>query len=255
MPPLSSVVGYAEGERLLRLTDRLDTAKINPGAEHQEVGLMVVLFVVRARRLVKAVGCLVEAGLGAEAEMLNRALFEHAATVAWICMNPLERRKRWLLHDARDRLAWDEEVEKNTRPPGGAPGSGDRLLDLADRGRFERRVDHMESAGVKGMPKLRQIFEEIGQPDLYHYIYAYWSKGYEHPMAMALERYASSGSPAEGWQVDADSVFTAGEEPYESAVMSFHWVLDAVQAVNPSSFPWKAELDSVREALVGRHAS
>lgn len=253
MPPLASVIGHDEGERLLALTAHLDSARINPGGEAQDVGFMLVLFVVRARRLVRAIGHLVDGDFEAEAENLNRTLFEHAATVAWICMDPLKRRKRWLLHDARERLVWDDKVEFKTRPDGGEPGSGERLLSPETRVSLEHRVAALERDGTKGMPKLDQVLEEIGNPELYHYLYSYWSKGFEHPLAFAMERFASGGSSSEGWVVDAYGEAARGEEPYETAVMNFHWVLDAVQATNPSTFPWKVELESVATALKSRH--
>lgn len=253
MPPLKRLIGLEEGRRLLHLSEPLDTAKISPGGEAQNVAFMLVLFVVRARRLVRAIGCLVENDLGAEAENLNRTLFEHAATVAWICMDPRGRRRRWILHDARERLAWDDKVEEKTRPEGGGSGRGERLLGPDARALLERRVAGLEAEGAKGMPKLEQICEDIGGRDLYHYLYSYWSKGFEHPLAMALERFSSGGAPAEGWVMDAYGEASQGNEPYETAVMNLHWVLETVQAVNPSAFPWKAELDEVAASLKSRY--
>lgn len=254
MPPLETVAGFEEGESLLRATDGLAHATVVGGGIEQQVALMIAAFVLRARRLVCAIGRLIEADLEIEAEILNRALLEHAGTLAWICADPIPRLKRWRLHDARERLRWDDRAEKESRPVGGPEGSGERLLEPKSREELARLVEDFEAERVKGMPKAEQIFRDVGSPELYYLVYSYWSMSNEHPRVLAMEHFIVDGNPRSGWTLDGEAAGSIIPEPYETAVMNFHWALSAAHAVSPRVFPWGDELEATQSSLQARNA-
>lgn len=231
--------GREEGLELLRISSEMDRTLVRPTGRAEE-GVVVVTFVVRARRLTRAIFCLLDEGLDIEAQMLGRALMETAVTLAWLGKDLTSRISRWRLDDARTRLKWDDE----------AISAGEALMSHRARSITEALITRLEGSGVRGMPDFRTRCDEIDAS--WYAAYKQASHGALHATTFALGRFIADVR-AEGSSVLAFGDPTKhDDEPYEMPALWLHMSLD-VAGMTTRRMPWdRSTLQPALDAIGSR---
>lgn len=240
--------GKSEGLQLLALSEPLDNVHV-PASVNAVFAAALVALHIRARRFVKAVFCLLDQGLSIEAEVLNRALLETTVLARWIAKDPSSRVDRWRLSDLEERIKWHDGYEKAATAQGLQPN--DSSLIPAERyAEFVDEAARLRSEGVKSVPDLLQMSEDIGNSDIYHLAYRQGCQSFAHPQFLALERFMDWKGDG-SWDVRANAPSAEVDtEPYETAAIWLYLIME-IGAEAPG-IPWRKEhLKSVEESILG----
>ena len=235
--------GRAEGLELLKVSASMDNTLVRPVGRAAE-GEVVVMFVVRARRLTRAIFTLLDDDLAVEAEILMRALMETAVTFAWLGKDLSRRMERWQLDDHRWAIEQDDAARE----------AGSSTLSDAARARRIALRDGLLARRVKGMPDFRAMADSI-DPSLYAG-YKIASHGAIHATRFAMGRFFAQRTE-EGATIHAlaKPLF---DEQYEDAALWLSVALD-VAAVTTRRMPWtrgtlQPALDSITAGIEARKA-
>jgi Family of unknown function (DUF5677) len=216
--------GREIGERLLAETTRFDIA-VAISIEDRK-GIAVRAMISRARRLLRGIFTLADAGMDLEAMVLVRALVEFTITLAWLLKDPElavlqmawdDSRGRRRIHDHFYRLAGVEVYSKAKLEEFDAGNLG--VLDQL-RGR-PAKLPPLEQRAIKG-----------GLEHLYASAYRAGSQAAAHPTIWGMEQLMEglSEQPAGQLVIHPDVPPTHPKlEPYEIAVRLYGLmvVLDA----------------------------
>lgn len=247
--------GRREALELLSISDSVDNSLVVI-QKHGFEALAVTTFVVRARRLVRAIFHLLDEQLDVEAAILGRALMETAVTLMWLGTDLPKNVKRWRLDDARERLKWLEELGalEKTGDEYAWPPWPERPMEEAE---LRDLVASLEGKGVKGLPSFKDRCKTMSS-HFYPTAYRQGSHGAVHPSPYALEQFIDHADEL-GAHILANGPRTRDKTyPDETAALWLHLVLD-VAAMTSNAFGWSREdiqpaLDSIAAGLHARGA-
>ncbi len=168
------------GERLLDVSGIYGGAAFERGIGAGRVAL--VGLVARARRFLRAMHHMIDAGDTLEAQLMARALIEYAITFAWFKVEPEHHLRLWMIEDIRQTLLLDKELNEL---------EGEGVLDETKRRELETLSNELkEACGKKGTsrPSVKDQAKQAGVDLVYSLGYRFESKSGIHPTTLAAEQ-------------------------------------------------------------------
>ena len=173
------------GIALIELTDGLEGDDVRVDRRLDPLGLVLIAFASRGRRLLRAAYGLLDAGSAPEAVPLLRILSEYLIVASWLDANP-DKLHAWAIHDLDRRDLVMKEVFR-TLPP-----DDEANRENIDRQRAElaeRRREWSKPLGdEKGhVPKVEVMAKEVGLDFAYQLAYRIQSRSDVHATPLAAD--------------------------------------------------------------------
>jgi hypothetical protein len=116
---------------LQRITQRLLPVTLESGGTHDAWPIMGWAMLARASGTLDSIMALLARRRATDAGALNRVLFEHIVTLAWVAIDADEHPREWMRWDRRQRLKVDNDLREQ---------GAEALLDPTTRAQFEAQV-------------------------------------------------------------------------------------------------------------------
>lgn len=245
------------------------TAALEEGASVVQgvgpMGLVILSFAARGRRLLRSIYRLVDAGERAEAAPLLRVLHEYLIVTLWLLSDPEKHLLLWATEDLRKRdlvrarVVADEDVGEEVKTLIQEEGAAEReqVRSLLDQ-RVEAAAEETEndpcptcgrsSKRRPGVPPIEQMAAHVGLQFAYDLAYRIQSQADVHATALVVDNTLIRNQDGSiGIQPEPDF----GLSSFDSYQLGAQILLDLLRQVTTQwpDLGWDAVLDAAAESL------
>ncbi len=242
------------GLALIELSSILQGDEVTVDAQVDPLGMVLLAFAARGRRLLRSAYRLQDMGESAEAAPLLRVLMEYLIVARWLAENEASL-QAWAVKGERSLLdslekmstALAEEEDAATR----------KLVDdsrAAHKAALDARIELVGGEPSAVLPKIEQMAHDAGLGFPYQFAYRVQSQVDVHASILAAE--AAFDKTDEG-DVRLLPMARHGLADYDQVQLGAHVLLDllAVVSAHLEALFWESGLAGVRDALEASRAS